>query len=217
MSCRVVSTVTAVVGGSTPTAAIHCERHVVSVRRLLGRLLPTPLWRCLRRPWVITDKQPRRPIQLDSFAFYAAIGTWMEADIIEATVANAFSQGVDRVFLIDNGSPDATVEWATRAGAEHALTYQSGHYDEERRVALIAQFADQSAQESGARHVWWLWLDADEFPRPQSGGTIRQMLASLDRRFRIIGARFLNHYPSPGETAYVPGRHPIDYQPCARS
>ena len=213
MSCPVLSTVTALVDGGTPAAATQREQRVVSVRRVAGRVFPTVLWRCLRRPWVIGERQPRRPIQLDSFAFHAVIGTWMEADIIEATVANAFAHGVDRVFLIDNGSPDDTVDRATGAGAEHVLTFRTDHYDEERRVALMTQFAERSARESGARHVWWLWLDADEFPRPQSGGTLRSMLEALDRRFRIVGARFLNHYPSPGRAIYVPGRHPIDYQP----
>ena len=41
---------------------------------------------------------------------------------------------------------------------------------------------------------------------------MRDHLALLDQRFRIVGTRYLNHYPS-GAPQNVPGRHPLDYQP----
>jgi hypothetical protein len=68
------------------------------------------------------------------------------------------------------------------------------------------------SEASGAAHVWWLWLDADEFPHGPGGVTVREHLAKLDRRFRIVGARFVNHFPDR-EPAYIPGFHPLDFQP----
>jgi hypothetical protein len=42
--------------------------------------------------------------------------------------------------------------------------------------------------------------------------TLRDYLATLDRRFRIVGARFFEHLPGGGP-AYVEDRHPLDFQP----
>jgi hypothetical protein len=46
--------------------------------------------------------------------------------------------------------------------------------------------------------------------------TIAEYLATLDRRFRLVGATYYNHFPTttPG---YIPGFHPVDFQPmCER-
>jgi len=185
----------------------------VVLRSIAKRFIPAKLQRYLRKPWVIAQPQPDKPSPIDHFLLYAIVGTWMEADIIEATVSNAFAQGVDRVFLIDNESPDDTVTRAKKAGAEHVHTYRTTIYDEDYRIKLMNDFMRHTSTSSDADYVWWLLLDADEFPRPQAGGTLRGMLEALDRRFRVVGARFLNHYPSPEQTVYVVGHHPIDYQP----
>ncbi len=71
---------------------------------------------------------------------------------------------------------------------------------------------DEVSAAADADHVWWLWLDADEFYHGPRGLTLRGYLATLDRRFRVVGGRFFQHYPS-GEPAYVEGRHPLDFQP----
>ena len=57
----------------------------------------------------------------------------------------------------------------------------------------------------GDQHIWWLYLDADEFPHGPWGMTLREYLATLDERFRVVGTRFFNHYPS-GTPHYEPGR-----------
>ena len=44
------------------------------------------------------------------------VKSWMDGDIIEATVRNAFAQGVERVYVIDNGSDDETVPAPRRRG-----------------------------------------------------------------------------------------------------
>jgi hypothetical protein len=65
---------------------------------------------------------------------------------------------------------------------------------------------------SGAEHVWWLYLDSDEFPEGPAGLSVAEYVATLDRRFRVVGSVCVNHLPS-GKPEYVPGLHPIDFQP----
>jgi hypothetical protein len=72
-------------------------------------------------------------------------------------------------------------------------------------VARVSLAAD-------APHIWWLWLDADEFPEGPQGMTIADYLGGLDRRFRLVGSTYFNHFPT-GAPAYIPGFHPIDFQP----
>ncbi len=191
-------------------------RRWSTVRRSVKRALPAPIVRRLRPapvPWIEAEPEPATPDPLPGFGFNAIVGTWMEADVIADTVANAFAQGVERVFLLDNDSPDDTIERAVSAGAEHVMTYRTDAFEEQYRYNLMNEFVRHQSMTGDVDHVWWLWLDADEFPRPASGGTIREMLERIDRRFRVVGARILNHYPTPGEPAYVAGDHPIDHQP----
>ncbi len=65
---------------------------------------------------------------------------------------------------------------------------------------------------SGAAHVWWLYLDSDEFSEGPDGMSVREYLATLDRRFRVVGANYVNHVPH-SKPEYLPGFHPIDFQP----
>src|SRR3569623_1577160 len=62
---------------------------------------------------------PRQP----TFQMYGLVAAWYEADIIGDCVRHQFAQGCERVFLIDNGSPDDTIEQAQAAGAELAASY----------------------------------------------------------------------------------------------
>src|SRR5262245_9339569 len=55
-------------------------------------------------------------------------------------------------------------------------------------------------------------MDADEFPHGPSGMTVREYLATLDEKFRIVGTRYFNHYPSTAPQ-YESGKHPLDFQP----
>jgi hypothetical protein len=164
-------------------------------------------------PWVVSEPQPAEVRPLERFRLFGIVGTWMEEDVIAATISNAFAHGVERVFLVDNDSPDLTVERAVAAGAEDVLRYRTEQYDERYRIALMNEIVRHVSEASDVDHVWWLWFDADEFPRPAGGGTIREMLDALDDRYRVVGARFVDHYPTPGAVAYVEGRHPIEQQP----
>src|SRR5688572_32394541 len=112
---------------------------VVSIRDFARRCIPRVLHSFVLSPWVLARPQPAEPNPIN-FVLYAVVGAWMEADIIEATVLNAFVQGVDRVFLVDNDSPDDTVQRAQKAGAEHVLTYKTTTYDEEYRINIMIEF-----------------------------------------------------------------------------
>ena len=49
----------------------------------------------------------------------------MEEDVVEATVRNAFAQGVEAVYVVDNASTDATVERAVAAGATFVESFHT--------------------------------------------------------------------------------------------
>jgi hypothetical protein len=192
---------------------MNIRRYAQQIRRPVGRVLrraglrphPQPLWVC-------HEAQPPSPAPLDDFRLFAIIGTWMEEDIIAATVANAFTQGCERVYLVDNASDDDTVAEAIAAGAIHACTFWTPHYDEALRLNIMNHVVQSTSAADASEHIWWLWIDADEFPHAPGGETIREFLEPLDRRFRIVGGRFMNHFPS-GTPAYRRGFHPLDFQP----
>jgi hypothetical protein len=164
--------------------------------------------------WSHVADNPAQPQRLESFRLFAVLGTWYEGDVVEACVRNAQVQGCERVFLVDNDSPDDTVERAIGAGAELAHSFSTDHYDEDLRMRLMNDVVASRSQDQDADHVWWLWLDADEFAHGPGGTTLLDYLSGLDRQFRVVGTRYLNHYPS-GTPQYVRGAHPIDYQPLA--
>jgi Glycosyl transferase family 2 len=177
------------------------------VRRALGRQRQPGARREVR-----VEPNPDRPDPVKDFRFFAVLGTWMEEDVVEATVRNAFAQGVERVYLVDNDSTDATVERAVAAGAVLAERFHTAVYEERIRILFMNAVVARESLASGEAHVWWLWIDADEFPEGPDGMTIREYLDTVDRRFRIVGARYVNHFPT-AEPANLPGFHPIDLQP----
>ena len=171
----------------------------------------------LQRPadgLVTSQPNPKVPAVLDGLRLFAVLGTWMEQDIVEATVRNAFAQGVEAVYLVDNASTDATVERAVAAGAAAAESFETDAYEERVRILLMNSVVARMSLSSGADHVWWLWLDADEFPEGPDGMTIADYLRTLDRRFRLVGSTYYNHFPTD-EPHYIPGFHPLDFQPMA--
>lgn len=163
-------------------------------------------------PWVVAEDNPSSPRRLDRVRLFGIIGAWMEEDVIGATVANAFAQGCERIYLVDNESPDGTVRAAEDAGAILAETFATAEYDEMLRLEIMNRVVHEVSVAEGDDHIWWLWLDADEFPHGPRGTTVLEYLASLDRRFRVVGARFINHFPSQ-RPAYLAGFHPLEFQP----
>jgi hypothetical protein len=180
-----------------------------SIRRTAARVRRT-----LRLPGGSPIALPNgeHPDPLPEFRLFAVLGTWMEADIVDACVRNAIEQGCEEVFLVDNDSPDDTVAIARRAGATLAASFSTPLYNEWMRIGIMNQVVQEISLRSGESHIWWLWLDADEFPRGPRGLTIREYLATLDRRFRVVGARFAVHVPS-SVPAYTPGADPLACMP----
>jgi glycosyltransferase involved in cell wall biosynthesis len=158
------------------------------------------------------EPYPSASDPIDDFSVCAVVKTWMDEDVIEATVRSAMAQGVDFVYIVDNGSTDDTLAIAEAAGATVAEVYRTKAFDGRLAQTLMNAVSARESLRNGAPHVWWLYLDTDEFPEGPGGLTIREYLASLDRRFRLVGASYVNHFPS-GKPEYLSGFHPIDLQP----
>jgi hypothetical protein len=158
------------------------------------------------------EPSPDDPDPIHEFALCAVVKTWMDEDIVEATVRNLQTQGVDAVYLVDNASSDDTVQIARSAGAELGEIYETSVFDGPLAQTLMNAVAARETLRRDAAHTWWLYLDSDEFPEGPQGTTLRDYLSSLDRRFRTVGASYVNHFPS-AKPEYVSGFHPIDFQP----
>jgi len=158
------------------------------------------------------EANPIEPQTLPEFEMFAVVKTWMDEDVIEATVRNAMVQGATAVFVVDNGSTDRTVQRAAGAGAVIAEVYHTDVFDGRLVQPLMNAVVARESLRCGAAHVWWLYLDSDEFSEGPDGMSVREYLAALDRRFRIIGANYVNHVPN-SRPEYLPGFHPIDFQP----
>lgn len=167
------------------------------------------------RRWSRAEANPAKPDPLVPVRLFCIVATWCEEDVIEATVQNAFAQGCERVFIVDNASPDDTVERAAAVGAEIACVYHTDYFDDRVKLAKVKGVIDTVSSEVEGDHVWWLLSDADEFVHGPAGLRIVDYLAGLDGRFRVVGARVFNHFPT-SEPANIPGRHPLDYQPLCQ-
>lgn len=152
------------------------------------------------------------PDPVPQFLFFGIVGTWMEEDIIGASVSNAFHQGCQRVFVVDNSSTDRTVQNALWSGATLARSYRTDGYDEPLRISVMNDVMREVTETEGGSQTWWLWFDADEFAHGPGGGRIVNYLRTLDDRFRLVGARYFNHLPTT-RPQYVAPFHPLDFQP----
>jgi glycosyltransferase involved in cell wall biosynthesis len=139
---------------------------------------------------------------------------WNEDDIIFATVRNLLEQGVDRVFVLDDESDDATVGEALSAGATVVQRTSTGRYAEADRSRSIQELIARETTDAGG-DLWWLIVDADEFPRGPDGLTVRQHLATLPDWVDVVGSRVLDHVPS-SRSRYQPRAHPVRSFPLAR-
>ena len=158
------------------------------------------------------EANPVHPDVLAEFRLFAVVKTWMDEDIIAAVVRNALTQGAESVFVVDNGSTDATVERAREAGATVAEVFDTPAFDGPLAQVFMNAVVARESLRSGADHAWWLYLDSDEFPEGPDGMTIIEYLSTLDRRFRVVGSKYLNHLPEE-KPEYLSGFHPIDFQP----
>jgi len=162
--------------------------------------------------WSRLEENPATPELLGPVRLFAVVGTYNEGDIIEATVKNALTQGAERVYVVDNASTDDTVERAVAAGAIVAKTYKTECVEDRLRTMLMNSVVWDVSSAEGSEHLWWLWMDADEFSHGPGNQTIIEYLSGLDRRFRAVGANFYQHFPHE-KPEYVSGFHPLDFQP----
>jgi glycosyl transferase family 2 len=171
-------------------------------------------WRRWKRAgWVETCRR-QGPLREAEVRLFAMLGTWMEGDVIEATVANALEQGCERIYFVDNCSPDDTVALAERAGAVYCGSYQTTVFRESDRTVLMNRLIREISKDEDDVPLWWLRLDADEFPHGPKGLTVREYLATLPPSVSTVGCLTLEHFPTT-RPAYVPGLHPADLQPMA--
>lgn len=170
------------------------------------------------RAWVQRVSDPAAPSAsagaTEATRLYALLGTWNEADIVYATIRNAFEQGAQRVFVVDDESDDDTCSEAEAAGAEVIRFRNEGWFDDAAKMARFRDVINEQTRLAGTE-IWWLIIDADEFVVGPDGTTIVDFIGRLDPRVDVVGCRVLDHYPS-GETDYVPRTDPVAVQPLAR-
>ena len=166
-----------------------------------------------QRPWLVAEENtPTPPDSSANPTLFALIGTWYEEDIVYASVKNAFVKGCDRVFIVDNNSPDNTVEEALSAGATLAKSFETQGYDELRRIRMMNEAMQDISESTGLETIWWLWLDADEFPEGPHGVSLKEFLSVLHSKYRVVGVKYINHYPVD-LPYYIPRFHPLDFEP----
>jgi glycosyltransferase involved in cell wall biosynthesis len=143
---------------------------------------------------------------------FAVIGTWMEADIIEACIRNCYANGCKEVFIIDNDSPDDTVKIAKDTGAIIAEVYKTEFYDDSLRIQKMNTLMRKIIEKFKFPNAWWLALDADEFPCGPNGERLIDYLASLDSIYNTVGAWAADLFPT-NDPGYIPNMHPADCMP----
>ena len=142
----------------------------------------------------------------------AIMCVWNEEDIIYSTVRHAFAQGCSNVYIIDNGSSDKTVVEAKMAGAKHFTTFHSEYFDEIQKIAQINTAVDTLNTASSDESVWWLYIDADEFPSILTSITIIDFLKKIDSDCRAVHGCLYDHIPTH-EPYMMRGTHPADCMP----
>lgn len=102
-----------------------------------------------------------------------------EADIIESFVRHNLDH-VDRLFVVDNGSTDGTVdilEALVAEGLALTLTHEPGSdHPQSRVIAEVLVTLEQDLD-------WVFLLDADELIEPVGSAPLAQTLATLDPRY----------------------------------
>ena len=147
----------------------------------------------------------------------AVLCVYNEEDIIESTIKHLFAQGCSNVFIIDNMSSDGTVEISSKAGGQLISQFESRYFDELQKIRHL-NTAVRSYNESGSEeNIWWLYVDADEFPGIDCDLTILDFLKQLDPAVRGVQGYFYNHTPTHPPYHQSP-YHPADFQPvCSKS
>lgn len=195
--------------------SIPVLRHMDAQSRLrLKEAVPAWLGPRIRPNHIRALTRPAGSTHSPEIPLFCLICTWHEGDVIHASVTDAFAQGVSRVFLIDNDSRDDTVDEGVAAGAELVLSYHTDGFDETFKYELVNSFVEHFSRATPHDQIWWLLKDADEFTGAPAG-TIPELLSEVDSECRVVGARVLDHFPTPGKNV---GRrqNPLSSQPLYR-
>lgn len=122
-----------------------------------------------------------------------------EADVIGATLANLFAQGVDRVIAADNLSSDGTLAILESFGDRvHVVADdEPGYYQDEKMSRLAGM-----AHKAGAS--WVLPFDADEMWHGAGGSTISEALSGCDAD--VVMAPGWDHIATAGGGLFSPWR-----------
>ena len=142
----------------------------------------------------------------------AVMCVWNEEDIIESTVRHAFAQGCSNVFIVDNASTDRTVEIATNAGAKLAAIFETKDFNEDQKVVYLNATVKYINDITQDEQIWWLYIDADEFPNFNTKFTILDTLKQFDSSIRAVHGYMFDHLPTH-QPYHVQGYHPADFQP----
>lgn len=143
------------------------------------------------------------------FSLYAVVGTWREADVVAACVKSLFANGVQKVFLVDNESPDDTVARAVAAGAKLAATFKTPYYDDDVRLRTMNEVMRHVTETEKLDALWWLSLDADEFPCGPRGENLAGWLQTLPDEIDCVGCDSFDLYPEAPDW-FDPLRHPAE-------
>lgn len=146
-------------------------------------------------------------LRTDRPLMFAIVSTWHDADIITATVKNCLDNGCEEVYILDNNSPDDTVEKAEAAGAKISKVYETEYYDDDLRIKKQNTIAEAIVTKHNHREVWVITLDADELPIGYCGESIQETLGRLPGEVRTIGSNAIDLYPQQDDV-YVDGTHP---------
>lgn len=177
---------------------------------------PIPPWRKRELGLWHTDRPevgPSEPSVRSTPLILGVTAVWNEDDVIWATVRNLFAQGADDVFVIDDESSDDTVSEARAAGATVIAQSSSGVYSEDNRHTRMRRIITEQTNLAGG-DVWWIMVDADEFPRGPNGVTIRELIEDLPAWVDVVGSRTLEHFPD-ATSVFRPRTHPVQSMPLA--
>lgn len=78
---------------------------------------------------------------------FGIMATWREGDVIEATVNNAFTQGCERVFLVDKRARTTVSSGRAAAEAKIARVYHTDYYFDKIRVAEVNRIVNAVSSE----------------------------------------------------------------------
>ncbi len=100
-----------------------------------------------------------------------------EVDIIDLTVRYHLGRGVDRFFIVDNGSVDGTTAKLARLARDRRIrwTYDDGDFHQ---ASALTDLARAAAREGAD---WVMSVDADEFWTPIDGAlSLKEALVNVD-------------------------------------